>query len=80
MFAETHFGAVKSVDDQGVLVVGIHCNAADLTYVGQRQNVGDGVWVKPDFAEVREISNKLGVLKTAVRDGAENVIAGSNVP
>ena len=80
MFGETHFGAVKAMNDQCMLVAGIHRDATDLTYVGHGQNVGDGVWIKPDFAEVREISNKLGVLKSAVRDGAEDVIAGSNVP
>jgi hypothetical protein len=44
--------------------------------VGQRQNVGDGIWIKPDFAKVRKIYDKFGVLIASVRDAA----AWSNVP
>jgi hypothetical protein len=79
MLCENHSGTVKSVHTQLGSGSCIHGDAAYTTHVGERQNVRNGVFVIPDWAEVREVTNHSRVLETAVGEGTESVGAGADV-
>ena len=70
MFCETHNRTINPVNEHGGFVGGIHCNPADLAHFSKGMDVGDGLAVEPDLAEVWEIPNEGGLLETTVgREG-----------
>ena len=61
------------------LRVGVHGNPANLTNVGEGQDVGDRVHIEPHRAQIWEFDDKLGVLTTAVGDGAKDAVHWTDV-
>lgn len=76
---EFHGRTVQTMNDHGSFVSGVHGNTAHLSDMRQRQNIRNGGWVKPHFTKVGEIPDKIGVLKSSVCYGAEDMSARSDV-
>ena len=79
MLHELHDGAVQTVDVDGGLHQGVHRYATDLTYLRKGQDVCNRLLVVPDLSKVWEISNHIGILVTAISNGAEHAIALADV-
>ena len=70
MFHEFHDGPVETIHVKCWFSVGVHGNSANLSDLRKGKVVRDGLFVKPHFTEIREISDQNRILVTAVGNGA----------
>lgn len=79
MFEEFHRRSIEAVNDHGRFRGGVHRDATNFANFRERENVCDGLRVKPNLAEVREIAHEGRVLVAAVCNGAKNMFAWPDV-
>ena len=79
MFNEFHGRAVEAVNDHSKFVSCIQSHTTNLANVSKGQDICDRMLVEPDFTEVAEIANHVRILMAAVCDGAQHLVARSDV-
>ena len=79
MFGEDHGRAVFALHVDRRRAGGVHGDSADFAYLGKGKDVCDRCLVIVDGTKVWEITDHVGILITAVGDGANNMRGWTNV-
>ena len=78
-FQETHDGTVGTMDAKGWLRGGVHGDTAEFADSGKGKDVGKGIGVVPNGAEIGDIAEQGGFLCATIGVDEEVLGAAANV-
>ena len=80
MFGKLHDGAIKSVDTHRSLRRRVHRDTTNLADISQGKNIGNGCRiVLPYLPKIWKVANHIGVLVTAICNGAQDVWTAADI-